>query len=220
MEKTFETDKISRQSVGRPYGGVAPEARAAERRDALIRAGTRVFGTVGFRKATVRAICQEAKLNDRYFYAAFDSTEALLRSTYQQHAEDLRAQVWQAITTVEGDLEARSDAGLHAFFAFLRDPCTARVLLLEVMGVSPETDATYQRNLLEFGKQIMAIAQVPGTDDAEARADQRIIGLALVGAMTNVGAAWLLGGYREPEAKMVRNCRQVLFGSLQSLTAR
>jgi len=29
-----------------------------------------VFGTVGFRKATVRAICQEAKLNDRYFYAA------------------------------------------------------------------------------------------------------------------------------------------------------
>lgn len=212
MEKTFETPK-----PGRPYGGVAPEARAAERRDALIRAGTRVFGTVGFRKATVRAICQEAKLNDRYFYAAFDSTEALLRATYQQHAEDLREQVAQATAAVDGTLEARVDAGLHAFFTFLRDPCAARVLLLEVMGVSPETDATYQRNLLEFGKQIMANAQPADTDDADLRADQRIIGLALVGAMTNVGAAWLLTGYRDPEEKMVRNCRQVLLGTLRSM---
>lgn len=215
MERTFETAK-----KGRPYGGVAPEARAAERRDALIGAATRVFGTVGFRKATVRAICQEAKLNDRYFYAAFDSTEALLRATYQQHADNLRAQVSHAVAKVDGGLEARIDAGLHAFFTFLRDPGTARVLLLEVMGVSPETDATYQRNLLEFGKQIMAVAQAPGTDDTEARTDQRILGLALVGAMTNVGAAWLLTGYRDPEEQMVRNCRQVLLGTLRSLVGR
>jgi len=219
MEKTFETADAPAKK-GRPYGGVAPEARAAERRDALIRAGTRVFGTVGFRKATVRAICQEAKLNDRYFYAAFDSTEALLRATYQQHAEDLRAQVSEATAAVGNTLEARVDAGLHAFFAFLRDPCAARVLLLEVMGVSQETDATYQRNLLEFGKQIMANAQLPGAhsdDDAELRADQRIIGLALVGALTNVGAAWLLTGYRDPEEKMVRNCRQVVLGTLRTV---
>jgi AcrR family transcriptional regulator len=197
---------------------VAPEARAAERRDALIRAATRVFGTVGFRNATVRAICQEAKLNDRYFYAAFDSTEALLRATYQQHADDLRAQVAQATAAVDGILEARIDAGLHAFFAFLRDPCAARVLLLEVMGVSPETDATYQRNLLEFGRQIMENVPAADPDDAGRRADQRIIGLALVGAMTNVGAAWLLTGYRDPEEKMVRNCRQVLLGTLRAMT--
>lgn len=219
MEKTLETADAPAKK-GRPYGGVAPEARAAERRDALIRAGTRVFGTVGFRKATVRAICQEARLNDRYFYAAFDSTEALLRATYQQHAEDLRAQVSEATAAAEGTLEARIDAGLHAFFAFLRDPCAARVLLLEVMGVSPETDATYQRNLLEFGKQIMANVQLAGThndEDAGLRADQRIIGLALVGALTNVGAAWLLTGYRDPEDKMVRNCRQVVLGTLRAM---
>ncbi|CAJ0723469.1 MAG: TetR/AcrR family transcriptional regulator [Ralstonia sp.] len=219
MEKTLETADAPAKK-GRPYGGVAPEARAAERRDALIRAGTRVFGTVGFRKATVRAICQEAKLNDRYFYAAFDSTEALLRATYQQHAEDLRAQVSEATAAAGNTLEARVDAGLHAFFAFLRDPCAARVLLLEVMGVSPETDATYQRNLLEFGKQIMANAELPGApleDNAEQRADQRILGLALVGALTNVGAAWLLTGYRDPEEKMVRNCRQVVLGTLRAM---
>ncbi|ABM98757.2 TetR family transcriptional regulator [Burkholderia pseudomallei] len=215
MENSLELDK-----KGRPYGGIAPEARAAERRDALIRAGTRIFGTVGFRRATVRAICQEAKLNDRYFYAAFDGTEALLRCTYEHHAEQLRASVKRAVDALGGSrdgLEARVDAGLAAFFAFLRDACAARVLLLEVMGVSAETDATYQQNLREFGRMIISLAGGV-SEDADTRADQRIIGIALVGALTNAGAAWLLTGYRDPEEKMVRNCRKVLLGTLQFLS--
>ncbi|AJX12925.1 TetR/AcrR family transcriptional regulator [Burkholderia ubonensis] len=209
MEKVLKTQKR-----GRAYGGVAPEVRAAERRDALIRAATRVFGTVGFRKATVRSICREAKLNDRYFYAAFDSTEDLLRCTYLHHAEQLRDAVAQAVAARGGDLDARVDAGLAAFFGFLRDPCAARVLLLEVMGVSLDTDATYQRVLVEFGKLIMAIG---GRGEAVAgpeRTEQWLIGLALVGAMTNVGTAWLLTEYRDPEAQMIASCRKVLLGTL------
>jgi len=209
MEKALETEKR-----GRSYGGVAPEVRAAERRDALIRAATRVFGTVGFRKATVRSICQEAKLNDRYFYAAFDSTEDLLRCTYLHHAQQLHDAVAQAVAARGGDLRERVDAGLAAFFAFLRDPCAARVLLLEVMGVSADTDMTYQRMLIDFGKLIMAIG-APGEAVTPAeRTEQRLIGLALVGAMTNVGAAWLLTEYRDPEAQMIASCRKVLLGTL------
>ncbi len=210
MEKALETDKR-----GRSYGGVAPEVRAAERRDALIGAATRVFGTVGFRKATVRSICQEARLNDRYFYAAFDSTEDLLRCTYLHHAEQLRDAVAQAVAARGGELGARIDAGLAAFFGFLRDRHAARVLLLEVMGVSLDTDATYQRVLVDFGKLIMAIG-VPGeAATAAARAEQRLIGIALVGAMTNVGAAWLLTDYRDPEAQVIASCRKVLMGTLR-----
>ncbi len=216
MEKTLETPR-----KGRPYGGVAAEARAAERREALIGAGTRLFGTLGFRKTTVRALCQEAKLNDRYFYAAFAGTDALLQATYQHHAERLRAAVGAALEEAgEAGLEARVDAGLGAFFAFLRDTCAARVLLLEVMGVSAETDMTYQRNLLEFGRQIVSVARVTDPEDTEQRADARLTGLALVGAMTNVGAAWLLTGYRDPEARMVRNCRHVLLGTLARFDAQ
>jgi AcrR family transcriptional regulator len=200
-------------ATGRPYGGVAHEARSAERRQALIQAATQVFGTVGFRKATVRSICQQAKLNDRYFYAAFDSTDHLLRATYEHHARRLHAALHQAIESQDDRLEDRVDAGLRAFFAFLRDTCAARVLMLEVMGVNAETDATYQRNLSEFAKQIIASAD-PTTQNALGdHADQRIVGIALVGAMTNAGTAWLLSGYRDSEAKMVRNCSQVLLGT-------
>ena len=208
MKKTAEP-----QAAGRPYGGVAHEDRAAERRQALIQAATQVFGTFGFRKATVRAICQQARLNDRYFYAAFDSTDHLLRATYEHHAQRLHAALQQAIESQGERLEERIDAGLRAFFAFLHDTCAARVLMLEVMGINAETDATYQRNLSEFAKQIIASAD-PATQSALGdHADQRIVGMALVGAMTNAGTAWLLSGYRDSEEKMVRNCSQVLLGT-------
>jgi AcrR family transcriptional regulator len=200
-------------AAGRPYGGITHEARTAERRGALIEAGTRVFGTVGFRKATVRAICRAAGLNDRYFYAAFDSADALLRSTYEHHAEQLQDNLHRAIEAHADQLDARVIAGLEAFFSFLRDPCAARVLLLEVMGVSASTDATYQRHISAFAKLIITSAS-PATREALGnRADQRIVGLALVGAMINAGTAWLLSGYRDPKETMVRNCSKVFLGT-------
>jgi AcrR family transcriptional regulator len=212
MEITLEKDR-----KGRAYGGVSREARDAERREALLRAGTQLFGTQGFRRTTVRAICQEAHLNDRYFYAAFESTEALLCAVYQHYALRLRNEVRDVVARTAGGLGARIDAALEVFFELLRDTCGARVLMLEVMGVSPETDALYQRNLVEFSRVIIEAARPRDTESEEARADQRVIGIALVGALTNVGMAWVLTGYREPLPNLMRSCRTVLFGALRHL---
>ncbi|VVE19349.1 TetR family transcriptional regulator [Pandoraea commovens] len=199
---------------GRRYGGVAQAQREQARRTALIDAATEVFGTVGFRRATVRSVCGLAKLNDRYFYAAFDNMEHLLRATYAHHAQTLLEQLQAAIADSAPTLDARLDAGLNAFFAFLRQPQAARVLLLEVMGVSPETDLTYQRYIFEFAKLILAMAETPPPTDADAQAQARIVGLALVGAMTNAGTAWVLMGYQDTQACMVTSCRRVLRGAL------
>lgn len=215
MESALDTAK-----KGRPYRGVSPEARDAGRREALIDAATQIFGTAGFRRATVRAICRQARLNDRYFYTTFASMEALLQSTYLHHAARLRASIGAARAAAGAGLEAQIDAGLQAFFGFLRDSCAARVLLFEVMGVSAATDAVYQRNIVEFGRTIMTMTgDAPvGDEAAPARAgvDRWIVGLALVGALTNVASAWVLTGYRDPEETMVRNCRHVLLRTLQA----
>lgn len=210
MEKTLES-----AMTGRTYGGVGQAQREAVRRDALIAAATEVFGTVGFRRATVRAVCRLAKLNDRYFYAAFESLEHLLRAAYEHHARALLGRLHAAVDGTQGGLDAKLDAGLQAFFAFLRDPHAARVLLLEVMGVSAETDLTYQRYLFEFAWLIMGMADGPPPVSDDERADARIVGLALVGAMTNAGTAWVLTGYQDPETRMVACCRRVVEGALR-----
>ncbi|CFB63601.1 TetR/AcrR family transcriptional regulator [Pandoraea apista] len=201
-------------SGGRRYGGVAQAQREQARRAALIDAATEVFGTVGFRRATVRSVCRMAKLNDRYFYAAFDNMEHLLRATYAHHAQALLGQLQAAIASSVPTLDARVDAGLHSFFAFLRQPNAARVLLLEVMGVSPETDQTYHRYISEFAKLILSMSNAPPSASDDAQAQARIVGVALVGAMTNAGTAWVLMGYQDSEARMVASCRRVLRGAL------
>ncbi|MDM8357940.1 TetR/AcrR family transcriptional regulator [Pandoraea communis] len=199
---------------GRRYGGVGQAQREQARLTALIDAATEVFGTVGFRRATVRSVCRLAKLNDRYFYAAFENLEHLLRATYAHHAQTLLGQLQAAITESAPTLDARLDASLHSFFAFLRNPHAARVLLLEVMGVSSEMDQTYHRYISEFAKLILSMANVPPPASEDAQAQARIVGVALVGAMTNAGTAWVLTGYQESEACMVASCRRVLRGAL------
>lgn len=200
--------------AGRRYGGVGQAQREQARRGALIDAATEVFGTVGFRRATVRSVCRLARLNDRYFYAAFENMEHLLRETYAHHAGALLGQLQAAVASSAPTLDARLDAGLHTFFAFLRHPHAARVLLLEVMGVSPETDLTYQRYIFEFAKLILGMTGAPLPADDDTQAQARIVGLALVGAMTNAGTAWVLTGYQDSEACMVSACRRVLRGAL------
>src|SRR3569623_2122422 len=72
----------TRPASTRPYGGLAKAERVAPRRARFIAAGIELFGTQGFRGATVRGICAAAGLTDRYFYESFASLEALLAEVY------------------------------------------------------------------------------------------------------------------------------------------
>src|SRR6516225_11124270 len=73
--------------TARPYAGLAMEERVAARRARFIEAGIELFGTQGFRGATVRGVCAAAGLTDRYFYESFESLEALLVAAYRRLLE-------------------------------------------------------------------------------------------------------------------------------------
>src|ERR1700760_2964539 len=87
----------------RSYGGLAREERVAARRARFIEAGVELFGTHGFRGATVRGVCAAAGLTDRYFYESFPTLEALLAAVYgslrdafaeRLTEESLRSEAW------------------------------------------------------------------------------------------------------------------------------
>src|SRR5688572_25842106 len=86
-----------RRATGRLYRGASLENRQSERRHKLVAAGMKVMGTVGFHDATVRAICTQAGLTERYFYESFDSLEELLCAVYQAIIDELRGITQQAI---------------------------------------------------------------------------------------------------------------------------
>lgn len=205
--------------AGRLYAGQTPEARVTERRRAFLDAARQLIGTKGYDAATVRAVCAEAGLTDRYFYESFDDTEALLRAVYSEISDELRAAITGAIAGAGADIEDKLDAGLKAYVEMLRDPVVARILLLEVLGVSPAVTALYLKTTADFASLLLdeVVRHLPAL--AHHAEDRVVLGHALVGAMSFAVASWALSGYRKPAATVVRNCRRVLLGTVKQFAA-
>ena len=170
---------MTRSSVsstsGRAYAGESLSERVARRRSQFLDAGLEVFGTTGYRTATVRQLCRQAELTDRYFYESFASLEDLLVAVYERQFDQLQQVVLQALAedAVLSDPMSAVEAGLQALFDMASDPRVARVCWLEVLGVSPRVDAVYTRTFERFASLVVAFARqrFPNFDvsDDEAR---------------------------------------------------
>ncbi|WP_156506429.1 TetR/AcrR family transcriptional regulator, partial [Oleiphilus sp. HI0117] len=81
----------------RTYGGVSLAERKKLRKQQFLDAGLRLFGCCGFRNSTVRSLCKEAKLTDRYFYESYSGLENLLLAVYEDCMTLLSKEIVQAI---------------------------------------------------------------------------------------------------------------------------
>ena len=200
---------------GRAYGGLSPQDRASARRQRLLDAATTLFGNQGLRATTVRGVCNAAGLTDRYFYESFASLEALLAAVYLRLLARLRAALAQAAGQVPATAgtAARFTAGYGAWFDFVRHPGHARILLAEVLGVSPAVDALYEGGMAEFADALAA----PLADAGASPERCALVARALVGAVVQVAKMWLSSGYQAPRDVVVGSCVLVAVGTVQAL---
>ena len=108
-----EPAKVSRQ-----FKGLALEERKKIRREKLIEAGLQTYGTLGFFSVTIKDICKEAKLTERYFYESFKRSEELFEAVYLQLINELQQKVVIAVTENLPHQEQMIDAGLTTLFTF------------------------------------------------------------------------------------------------------
>ncbi len=212
--------------AGRAYGGRALEERVAARRARFIDAGIELFGTEGFRGATVRGICAAAGLTDRYFYESFASLETLLvevfRSVMRSFSdrlldESVRSESWRGSAA---DIERQATLGYELWFDTVRDPRFARIVLVEVLGVSATVDAIYEASMREMAELTIAPLAAALPQLKWSRARREMLGRALVGAALQVAKMWMTGGYRAPRRAVVRTCVLVAVGTLGALRAQ
>jgi AcrR family transcriptional regulator len=204
---------------GRVYGGEQLAERTARRRQQFMDAGLQIFGTTGYRSATVRLLCKQADLTDRYFYESFDNTEDLLIAVYQQQFDKLQQAVMTQLLLAAPDSDVMTTvrAGLDALYDMAAQPCVARVCWLEVLGVSPRVDAAYTRTFDGFADLVVGFARQRfpqwQIDDDEAR----MLGLALIGAVSQTVTHWVLGHYREPKQTLLKAAARVFEGVMMSI---
>lgn len=201
----------SRRRSDRSYGGVPAEVRVAQRRESLLEAGLELFGTAGYQATSVRAVCRQAGLSERYFYESFANTEALLIGVYRRCTDAMHDEITAAMAVVTaGGTGASSPAGsldllvratLEAFFASIGDPRVLRVCWLEVLGVSPVVDATYIAGIDRFAALVATV--LAGAFGVEPDERLRLVGTALVGGVMTTAVRWYLDGQHQPVATLV-----------------
>lgn len=199
---------------GRTYGGASLADRQAKRYEQFMDAGHELFGTIGFRQTTVRVLCKQAELTDRYFYESFASIEDVLAAVYQRHIEHIQAQVLQAVIAVGFDqpTERMIEQGLDAFFAAAECPKVARIIWLEVLGVSPRIDQLYATTVQNFAQMFrqMIMSVSPTLDWPEQ--EMQILAIGMIGAVSQATMAWLLSDYQASRATMVRSIKPLMMG--------
>ncbi|MEE4250266.1 MAG: TetR/AcrR family transcriptional regulator [Alcanivoracaceae bacterium] len=211
----------SRQNkeAGRAYAGESAPQRLARQRRQFLDAGMELFGTVGYRATSVRALCKQARLTDRYFYKNFHDTEDLLAAVYSESMDQIQTEVMRAIAESPaaerpGDLIR---VGLDAFFAAIENARVARVCWLEVLGVSPRIDEMYTRRVQQFADLMLILARgmLPSWPLADEEA--RVTGIAVVGAVSQSALHWLLEDYRTARETLVSANGRLIRGLIDAL---
>lgn len=208
---------VSPAVLPRAYGGESHEQRVQKRREQFIAAGKHLFGTLGYRRTTVRGLCKAAGLTDRYFYESFATTEDLLVAVYEQLVGDMQLAIVAALAQAEADPDPGVwiDRGLDAFFAAVEDAEAARIVWLEVLGVSPTVDAVYVRTLKQFADMVLALVREAFPDWAVDAQTAPVVAMGLIGAASESAKNWMMSGYSEPRSSMVRGVAVILRGATQ-----
>jgi AcrR family transcriptional regulator len=202
----------------RTYRGASDEQRREARRRRLLEAGLAIIGTRGYAAATLRAVCSEAELTERYFYESFANREALLAGVHRDIVEALRIELAGVFGQPRADGQAAVRAGLAVFFEMLRtDPRKSRVLLFEMLGVSAELDRVHQQAAGEFLRFLMSALRPLVPAARMARADESMVFAGLVGAVFHIAIRWHLTRYEATLPTVIESC-MVLFGSLSGAT--
>jgi AcrR family transcriptional regulator len=181
---------------------VPAEDRRAERRALLLETAFELLGTVGWSGTTVRAICQEARLNPRYFYESFDDLDELVVAVYDRVIDELRAEVIGVVAAAGDDPRDQTRAAVERIIGFVdEDRRRARVLYVEALG-----NEALNRRRIETGHEIVAFVELDAAERQGTRPRGevgRIAAAMLVGGLSELLVAWLDGRIKVSRDQLV-----------------
>lgn len=198
----------------RRYRGESPVERQAARRTRLVAAGLKAFGSHGYGATTVRQVCGEAGLTERYFYESFANKNDLFIAVYGYCVERVGLAIVPALAAAGETAEAKARALLDAYFGEIeRDPLFARVLLIEVLSLGPELEHVYRDAMALFTEHLQTDARplLPRASLAEGR--DEIVAAGLVGAIVHVAMRWVISNFERPREEVEQGLLDLLLAA-------
>ncbi len=213
MSKSARALPSKPAAANRSYLGVPHDTRSQERRERLLAAGIEVFGSIGVRRATVKSVCAQARLTERYFYESFSGMEELLIACYRLSVQRLRGELDAAVAAAAPDPPSRMHAALTTYFKRVKAWRTvARIVLYEIEGVSEAADAAYRA---ELASTVELIRHTICAGLPERPADglsAQLLCLGFMGAVYQMAKDWVMDDCQGAQSQRVRNAHALFVG--------
>jgi AcrR family transcriptional regulator len=191
----------SGQRQGR-WSGVPLQDRQALRRDELVAAGVALLGGEGGPALTVRAVCREASLTERYFYESFADRDEFVRAVYDHVCSTAMAALASADTP--------RDAVERFVALMVDDPIRGRVLL-----IAPEREPVLAKSGAEWMPSFIDLLQRKLTRITDP-AVQAMVATGLVGALSALFTAYLNGRLATTREQFIDYCVDMLLSRASS----
>ena len=206
----------------RQFKGLSLTERKQARREKLIEAGIEAYGTHGFFAVTVKDICNEAKLTERYFYESFKKSDELFQTIFLKLIDQLQHNVMQAIMQASTDPRKMIESGLTALLTTLKDnPRMARIIYIDAMLVQElHNQATIHETMLRFDRMIHAFVMLmmPHIDRSEREIS--LVATGLNGYVTQIAIRWVVSGFKQSMQEVLSSCSIVFLSLLDTFSEK
>jgi AcrR family transcriptional regulator len=186
------------------WAGSTLADRQAARHKTLIAAGLTLLARGGGPAMTVRAVCRQAALTERYFYESFRDRDEMAAAVFDHVAEDVVTRIVDAVASSDQTARGIATAAVDAVVALAVDePDKGRVLFVASM-----TDP------LLYRKRDAMVPVVTGLIREQlARLDtahQELVAASLVGALGNLFYQYVAGTLDVSRDALVDHCVELL----------
>lgn len=210
-----EKNNKSVKTKERQFKGLSLTERKQARREKLIQAGIEAYGRQGFFAVTVKDICNEAKLTERYFYESFKKSDELFQTIFLTLIDQLQQNVIQAIMQASPVPEKMIASGLTALLTTLKNnPGMARIIYIDAMLVQElHNQATIHETMSRFERMIHAFVMLTMPHIKRSEREISLIATGLNGYITQIAIRWVMSGFKQSMDEVLSSC-SIVFLSL------
>ena len=197
----------------RIYAGELPDTRRDKRRVALLDAATELVHASGYERLAVRRVCQQARLNDRYFYESFSTVDELLIACFDRAIEDTLGVLITALADADPDVTAHARAVVRTTLAHLLQDRAATSVMLA--GRSSPALAPRRRALIARVTELFLAQSAVLTSHDDRSAAHRLGALALVNGELETVCMWLEGEVAASTDEVIDHVTEAITDRLQ-----
>lgn len=210
-----EKNNKSVKTKERQFKGLSLTERKQARREKLIQAGIEAYGRQGFFAVTVKDICNEAKLTERYFYESFKKSDELFQTIFLTLIDQLQQNVMQSIMQTSPVPEKMIASGLTALLTTLKNnPGMARIIYIDAMLVQElHNQATIHETMSRFERMIHAFVMLTMPHIKRSEREISLIATGLNGYITQIAIRWVMSGFKQSMDEVLSSC-SIVFLSL------